>query len=778
MYKYAFSILILSMIVFLTPLTLFADETKHKLSDTKELIINNGVESSIKITESGKATFQKSLTLVKIADVQMIEVNNEKLVVVTYRHDGSSNALFFELLRLGDEEVKSLFTSETYDRGHLEINNHTIEVRYPIYENGAVKTDPTKLVLETFNLSETGVVETDTQLKDIEKPRFSLFKMASDNENLPYHEVNEMLTEEAIAANVSPEIVKAIAYQESGWQHYWETVPETVQNCSNYDGTNVKLGYDCIGIGIMQISDQIYMDEGPEKEEYIERLKTDIRFNIQEGIRILKEKWNYSKAGLIPEINDNDPMVIENWYFAIMAYNGLLPRNNPLEKPFSPNGAYQEEVLERIQDFTLLDIHPFPTHLLDPYEENGRLKFHTTNFQIDGPFNYSSQLLEEGDISYVTENGLHLRDAPGGNVIGSLNKGTKVTITGSFVGTNSRFNQYVWLPIETDSGQAGYVASSYLSPLQNYMKKYRLSGSRRYETSVSISNFGWHWDQPSTVVIGRGDLPIDALTGSVLASGLDSPLLLTQNNTLTDSVKKEITRLNPSKVYILGGSAAISPEVEDSLGQLVGESNVERISGTNRYETASIIGNQVSDITDDMDEVFVTTGDENSSDALAIAPYAGENNIPILLTKKNKLNQHVIDFIQENNISKVTIIGGTNAVSDAVLGELDSLVDSIERISGSTRYTTATEIVERYYDLNKISRIFFAQGMQIVDALSGSPLATKLNSPILLTKNNTIPAEMKKWLRDNVATKPNLYLLGGTSAVSNNVASQLIDILK
>src|SRR5699024_4154465 len=219
-----------------------------------------------------------------------------------------------------------------------------ITIQYPEYDEDDVMTEPSELVTQTFQISGNAVTASEKDVQALKQPEKEGSHMTQNKYNPSYGEVNQILTEEALKANVSPEIVKAIAYQESGWQQYWEKVPESIKQCKKgertleYDGTHAKLGYDCIGGGIMQISNHMYKPEGKEKEAYIKRLKNDIRFNIQEGIAILKDKWNYYKNGTIPTVNDNDPMVVENWYFAILAYNGLLPRNNPLDNAYV---AYQ-----------------------------------------------------------------------------------------------------------------------------------------------------------------------------------------------------------------------------------------------------------------------------------------------------------------------------------------------------------------------------------------------------------------------------------------------------
>ncbi|WP_093213599.1 cell wall-binding repeat-containing protein [Sediminibacillus albus] len=87
-------------------------------------------------------------------------------------------------------------------------------------------------------------------------------------------------------------------------------------------------------------------------------------------------------------------------------------------------------------------------------------------------------------------------------------------------------------------------------------------------------------------------MPIDALTGSVLAAKLNAPLLLTPPEQLQASTWKELQRVNPNhyssvnkpyKIYLLGGKAAISKNIESKLKNKYGSSNIIRITGATRY---------------------------------------------------------------------------------------------------------------------------------------------------------------------------------------------------
>ncbi len=287
----------------------------------------------------------------------------------------------------------------------------------------------------------------------------------------------------------------------------------------------------------------------------------------------------------------------------------------------------------------------------------------------------------------------------------------------------------------------------------------RLAGSNRYETSVAISQNGWK-ESSDVVVLGRGDLSVDALTGSVLAKKYNAPLLLTKSDELPSSVEEELNRLQPKKIYILGGPAAITEKVVDQLSTKGYISDIERISGDNRYETSIAVAKEVGN----SNQVIVTTGDDTSPDALSIAPYAASKEIPILLTSSKKLSDATSTYMSTVKPVTATIIGGENAVSSVVENTLDG-ISTVKRVAGSNRYETSVKIAESFDFENK--SVFFGNGDVFIDALPGSPYAAAMGAPVILTKQSALSGEAEQYVKNSMSRE--YYFLGGEAAISKSV---------
>ena len=153
-------------------------------------------------------------------------------------------------------------------------------------------------------------------------------------------QIQEMLREVAIEKGIPAEILKAIAFEETGMKQF---KADGTPNISEIDG----------GIGIMQLT--LTPAEISKYEISVEKLKNDTRYNIEQAADLLLRKWSNSN---LPRVNQHEKDKIEDWYFAIMAYNGLSKRNDP---NVSGSKAYQEEVFQTIRNNSLLPIGETPT---------------------------------------------------------------------------------------------------------------------------------------------------------------------------------------------------------------------------------------------------------------------------------------------------------------------------------------------------------------------------------------------------------------------------------
>ena len=152
-----------------------------------------------------------------------------------------------------------------------------------------------------------------------------------------------------VPARFPCELLKAIAMAESGWTQF--CVPD--QPADQVGGASrTIISFDC-GYGVGQVTSGMHQGETPSFDR--KRVAAEPIYNMATGASILAGKWRVTKC-----VGDNQPSIVEHWYTAVWAYNGLAYSNNPSNPSYSSSrgvwnpkvgGAapYQEKVFGRVE---------------------------------------------------------------------------------------------------------------------------------------------------------------------------------------------------------------------------------------------------------------------------------------------------------------------------------------------------------------------------------------------------------------------------------------------
>lgn len=282
----------------------------------------------------------------------------------------------------------------------------------------------------------------------------------------------------------------------------------------------------------------------------------------------------------------------------------------------------------------------------------------------------------------------------------------------------------------------------------------RFSGTDRYEVAENVASNGWN--SAETIFVVNSMAFADALSASPLAYKYDAPILLTRKDSIPDSTLNKIKALKPSKIVIVGGTGSVNQTVETKLKSITGD--VSRIDGKDRFEVAKKIAQNLGT----SDKAVVTNG-LIFSDALAIAPYAAKNGIPIILSKKDDLPSASLEAVQGK--SDVLVVGGTGSVSNSVYNQ----AKATDRIAGNDRYEVSSNIIK---ELNiDSSMAYISNGLTFADALTGSVLAAKNGAPLLLTRADKLPDSIQSTINEENFNVFNI--LGGPASVKESVVEQL-----
>jgi glucose/arabinose dehydrogenase/putative cell wall-binding protein len=219
-------------------------------------------------------------------------------------------------------------------------------------------------------------------------------------------------------------------------------------------------------------------------------------------------------------------------------------------------------------------------------------------------------------------------------------------------------------------GSAGVVSDSVRTQLGAYAtgNVNRIAGADRYATAAKISQT-WYDPGVASVFVATGTGFADALAGGPAAALLDSPLLLVQPNAIPASTQAELNRLDPARIYVLGGPSVVSASVATQLDAYT-TGPVTRLSGADRYATAGVVARtfwkQVS-------TALVATG-TGFADALAGGAWAGRDHRPMLLVTPTGVPEATGQEILRLTPYRLQLLGSTGAISSGAESRLKALI--------------------------------------------------------------------------------------------------------
>lgn len=199
----------------------------------------------------------------------------------------------------------------------------------------------------------------------------------------------------------------------------------------------------------------------------------------------------------------------------------------------------------------------------------------------------------------------------------------------------------------------------------------RLGGADRYATAVlvaaeTIDVLGDGYDGGAFLATGV-DFP-DALAASPIMYAQGMPLILS-NAAGAFAAPAEV-----DFVEILGGTGVVPASVETALGALFDE----RLAGANRYATAVAVAEYGVSLGMTWEGVGIATG-QAFPDALSAGAALGSMNSVMLLTTTTSLSSAASGALMANRavISVAFVIGGTGAVSDDAVDDIEAILAGI-----------------------------------------------------------------------------------------------------
>jgi putative cell wall-binding protein len=194
----------------------------------------------------------------------------------------------------------------------------------------------------------------------------------------------------------------------------------------------------------------------------------------------------------------------------------------------------------------------------------------------------------------------------------------------------------------------------------------RIAGADRYETAALISAATFDPGLPLVFVATGGNFP-DALAGAAAGARLGAPVLLVRGDSIPEVVAKELSRLAPAAIRVLGGPSAVNDGVLAALDAFAPD--VARLAGADRYATAAAVAAAFYE--PGVKHLDLATGGA-FPDALAGSPRGG----PLLLLSGAAPSAEVAAEIARLAPSHLEVFGGVGALSDTAVTRVVEILAS------------------------------------------------------------------------------------------------------
>ena len=271
--------------------------------------------------------------------------------------------------------------------------------------------------------------------------------------------------------------------------------------------------------------------------------------------------------------------------------------------------------------------------------------------EILGATSFDSIIVACGTMHPDALTGSYLAAVKKAPILLVSSKGTGLDLAADYIEANLSADGTVYILGGTAAVPETVEAS--ISELRSDASVVRLCGDTRYETNLSILEEAGITGNTLLVCDGVGFA--DALS----ASALGLPIMIVQKKSLTE---EQITFLEShtfTKVYILGGSSAVSESIESALSDVLESAAIERLYGSTRYETTVAVAEAFFTLPD---TIVLATG-KNFPDGLSGGIVAYSMNAPLILTS-NADYADAAAYASENAASTYIVLGGTGALSE------------------------------------------------------------------------------------------------------------------
>lgn len=267
---------------------------------------------------------------------------------------------------------------------------------------------------------------------------------------------------------------------------------------------------------------------------------------------------------------------------------------------------------------------------------------------------------------------------------------------------------------------------------------HRHRATSRFTGAQRASKSGWD-RRARSVVLTSGVSFASSIAASSLAGAVDGPLLLSSPRRLPDSTAREIQRLRPRRVFVVGQFARRVTSRVQNLGP-----NVIAIAKDDPYSRAMAVAREAVRRGANARTVVVASG-RSWKDSLGVPALAAGKQHPVLLAKRSSGAEVLARRVRELGARRVLVVGRRQVINARVVRALPNM----RRIAGSTSVATVAATARRARSLGQTGRVTVVGAGTWADAAAwGVMTGGRRDGVVLASRGPGLSPAVAQWLRD------------------------------
>lgn len=235
------------------------------------------------------------------------------------------------------------------------------------------------------------------------------------------------------------------------------------------------------------------------------------------------------------------------------------------------------------------------------------------------------------------------------------------------------------LLISTDSGDRRTIGIAVDEQLRDAgLTVERIGGGSWYDTGIAVAErlgeVGELGTAGKTAIFASGEVFADALVAGPLSARARIPVLLSPRAELHVGVAEYLESAGIERVVLMGGTAALSDEVEEAIGDL--DLAIDRMAGRTRFETATLTAEYAAE---QAGEGCFSDGKAGLArarvpfDSFSAAPLLARHCATLVLTEPGAVPESTAGYLDDtrrtvgDSTAALFLFGGEAAVSRAAI---------------------------------------------------------------------------------------------------------------